>query len=76
MQSQNVYRRELKDLLHQTMLYYLDADSSSSESDSSSDEDELVYSAFVELSMMPQAQLGPRLNLDDLSATECEQLFR
>ena len=55
------------------MMQYLDADSS----DSSSDEEELVYSTLSELSeMVPLVQLGPRLNLEDLTTVDCEQLFR
>ena len=53
-------RRELKELLHLSMIQYLDTDSS----DSSSDEEEVAYSALAELSgMVPQVQLGPRLTL-------------
>ena len=57
------------------MMQYLNADSS--DSSSAADEEELVYSTLSELSeMVPLVQLGPRLNLEDLTTVDCEQLFR
>ena len=51
-------------------------DSSSSDNSSSGDsEEELVMAALCELRFSTLA-LGPRLNVEDLSSLECEQLFR
>ena len=46
-----------------------------SDSDSSEDE-EMIAAIMLELALAPKVALGPRLNLDDLSPLECEQLFR
>ena len=50
-------------------------DDSSSSDDSSDFEEEEVMIALCELQFSTLA-LGPRLNLEDLSPLECEQLFR
>ena len=50
-------------------------DDSSSSDDSSDSEEEEVMIALCELQFSTLA-LGPRLNLEDLSPLECEQLFR
>ena len=50
-------------------------DDSSSSDDSSDSEEEEVMIAVCELQFSTLA-LGPRLNLEDLSPLECEQLFR
>ena len=63
------HRRDLKDL--EEMLPLLD----SSHSDFSGDEDALE-DLWLELSFKPKKVLGRRPNLADLSASECEQLFR
>ena len=61
--------RDLKDV--EEMLLLLD----SSDSDFSSDEDDLE-DIWLELSFKPKKVLGHRPNFVDLSASECEQLFR
>ena len=45
-----------------------------SDSDSSEDE-EMIAAIMLELALAPKVALGPRLNLDDLSPLECEQLL-
>lgn len=65
-----MHRRNFKDLLD----VYLFDDSSTSDS-SSSDEDDLDI-LLVEMAFAPKVYLGRRLNLQDLSDSECEQMFR
>ena len=48
----------------------------SSGDSSSSDEEEDTFAAICELSFAPSLALGPKLNLEDLSPAQCEQLFR
>lgn len=60
-----------RDLEMITMLL-CDHDSSS---DSSSSEDDLE-TLLLDLTAKPKRKLGPRLNLEDLTSLECEQLFR
>ena len=50
-------------------------DDSDLDSSSSSDEEDMDF-LLCELSFKPKRVLGPRLNLDDLSSLQCEQLFR
>lgn len=61
-------RRDLKAVLE--LLYSQD-----SSSDSSSDEEDLDL-LLLELAEKPKRILGPRLNLEDMTTLECEQLFR
>lgn len=49
-------------------------DDSSSEDSSSSDED--IDLLFLEAAFPEPRLLGPRLNLEDLSENDCEQMFR
>ena len=49
-------------------------DDSSSEGSSSSDED--IDLLFLEAAFPEPRLLGPRLNLEDLSENDCEQIFR
>ena len=48
----------------------------SGDSDFSSSDEEDIDFLLLELSFKPKKILGPRVNPDDLSEVECEQLFR
>ena len=50
-------------------------DSSSSEGSSSSDEDDLDL-LFLDAAFPEPRLLGHRLNIEDLSEVDCEQMFR
>ena len=64
------HRRDLRALVELIALQ------ESSNSDFSSiDEGDMDF-FLLELSFKPKKILGPRINLDDLSEVECEQLFR
>lgn len=54
------------------MCYLLDSSSSSSASDS---EDEL-HLLLLELATTPSRELGPHVNLDDISEIDCKLLFK
>ena len=56
------------------MVLLCDRDASSSDS-SSSEEDELELLFFSVLEMSERF-VGPRINLEDLTCLECEQMFR
>lgn len=58
------------------MVNYLVDSSSDSESAESSDDDDEVAFALHELATLPKETLGCRINLQDLTELECEQLFR
>lgn len=49
-------------------------DDSSSEGSSSSDED--LDCLFLEAAFPEPRLLGPRLNMEDISEIDCEQMFR
>ena len=49
-------------------------DDSSSEGSSSSDED--LDFLFLEAAFPEPRLLGPRLNMEDISVIDCEQMFR
>ena len=67
-------RRQLKQYLDITMMGSLLE--SSEDSSSSSDEELATLAVICELAFAPTLELGPKLNLDDLSPIQCEQLFR
>ena len=48
----------------------------SSDESSSGDSEDEVLAARCELRFSASVALGPRLNVEDLSYLECEQLFR
>ena len=50
--------------------------SSEEDSSSSSDEDLATLAVIHELAFAPTLELGPKLNLEDLSPLQCEQMFR
>ena len=58
------------EFLELKLVEYLDSDDSSS----SSDDD--TFNIVAEIALAPQVDLGPRINLEDLSPLECKQLFR
>ncbi|XP_068713526.1 uncharacterized protein [Montipora foliosa] len=62
-------RQDYKDLLDVMQL-----DDSSSEGSSSSDED--LDFLFLEAAFPEPRLLGPRLNMEDISEIDCEQMFR
>lgn len=47
-----------------------------SSSESSSSEEDDLETLFLDLKTKPKRVVGPRLNLEDLTSLECEQLFR
>ena len=49
-------------------------DDSSSEGSSSSDDD--LHFLFLEAAFPEPPLLGPRLNMEDISEIDCEQMFR
>ena len=65
-----IYRRNLSELLD-VILY----DDSSTDDSSSSDEDDLDI-LLVELAFVPKVNLGRRMNLENITDSECEQMFR
>ena len=67
-------RRQLNEMIVELIIQESMA-SDLSDSDSSEDE-EMIAAIMLELALAPKVALGPRLNLDDLSPLECEQLFR
>ena len=66
-------RRQLNEIVELIIQESMASDLS--DSDSSEDE-EMIAAIMLELALAPKVALGPRLNLDDLSPLECEQLFR
>ena len=66
-------RRQLNEIVE--LIIHESMASDLSDSDSSEDE-EMIAAIMLELALAPKVALGPRLNLDDLSPLECEQLFR
>ena len=62
-------RQDYKDLMNIMQL-----DDSSSEGSSSSDED--FDFLFLEAAFPEPRLLGPRLNMEDISEIDCEQMFR
>ena len=66
-------RRQLNEIVELIIQESMASDLS--DSDSSEDE-EMIAAIMLELALAPKVALGPRLNLDDLSQLECEQLFR
>ena len=62
-------RQDYKDLMNVMQL-----DDSSSEGSSSSDED--LDFLFLEAAFPEPRLLGPRLNMEDISEIDCEQMFR
>lgn len=51
-------------------------ESDSSNSDDSSDEDDIFDIILHEMAFTPKRNLGPRLNLQDISEDNCEKMFR
>ena len=66
-------RRQLNEIVELIIQESMASDLS--DSDSSEDE-EMMAAIMLELALAPKVALCPRLNLDDLSPLECEQLFR
>ena len=66
-------RREINNFLLTKMQQYVEE---SDDSDFSSDDDDIVLFAVHELHEMSGLALGPRINLQDISDMECDQLFR
>ena len=66
-------RREINNFLLTKIQQYIEE---SDDSDFSSDDDDIVLFAVHELHEMSRLALGPRINLQDISDMECDQLFR
>ena len=64
------HRRDLRALVELIALQ------ESSDSDFLSSDEEDIDILLLELSFKPKKILEPRINLDDLSEVDCEQLFR